>query len=267
MADECSHIVALRKCDFGPRLFCADAESFEALAASFPAIGSFYGLHIDFTEMDSTHSVEMLAQSFLRQISELQPDGPYFLLGYSFGGLIVYETAARLKDRGQEVQMLALFDTDQPGFRHNLSLEESDAARKAYLKDRMQKYLNSLKRGRLDHFAKDLALVVNKKLQKIYWRLGAHFARALRIGPRNVSKLQKIDTMWNAYVPKPIAQRLLLIRAQGRDAEFGNDPTMGWGRTVQQDVDVRYVSGIHETMMQPPHVEEFVGLLRPHLGR
>ena len=40
-----------------------------------------------------------------------QPHGPYFLGGYSYGGLLAYEMASVLTERNQRVEFLAMIDT------------------------------------------------------------------------------------------------------------------------------------------------------------
>ena len=59
-------------------------------------------------------SVEEIAQSYLEEILKDQPSGPFRLLGYSFGGLLAYEVARLLLDRGKEVAFLGLVDTLNP---------------------------------------------------------------------------------------------------------------------------------------------------------
>ncbi|MGH6990300.1 MAG: alpha/beta fold hydrolase [Stellaceae bacterium] len=55
--------------------------------------------------------VEQLADRFLAAIRAVQPHGPYFLGGYSMGGLVAFELAHRLIAAGEEVALLALLDT------------------------------------------------------------------------------------------------------------------------------------------------------------
>ena len=48
------------------------------------------------TDADGRHrSIEEVAADALAQVREAQPDGPYSLIGYSFGGLVAFETARR----------------------------------------------------------------------------------------------------------------------------------------------------------------------------
>ena len=61
-------------------------------------------------EMPHT-SVEAMAADYLREIKARQPNGPYYLCGYSFGGLVAFEIARRLSESGDEVGFVGLFDT------------------------------------------------------------------------------------------------------------------------------------------------------------
>ena len=56
-------------------------------------------------------SVEAMAADYLREIKARQPDGPYCLCGYSFGGLVAFEIARQLSESGNEVAFVGLFDT------------------------------------------------------------------------------------------------------------------------------------------------------------
>jgi thioesterase domain-containing protein len=56
-------------------------------------------------------SVEAMAADYLREIKAHQPNGPYHLCGYSFGGLVAFEIARRLSESGDVVGFVGLFDT------------------------------------------------------------------------------------------------------------------------------------------------------------
>jgi thioesterase domain-containing protein len=52
-----------------------------------------------------------MAVDYMNEIKCRQPIGPYFLCGYSFGGLVAFELARRLAEAGEEVRLVGLFDT------------------------------------------------------------------------------------------------------------------------------------------------------------
>jgi amino acid adenylation domain-containing protein len=58
-------------------------------------------------------SVEAMAGEYLAAIRARQAHGPYYLCGYSFGGLIAFEIGRRLRAADEEIGLLGLFDTTQ----------------------------------------------------------------------------------------------------------------------------------------------------------
>ena len=54
--------------------------------------------------------VEDMAQFYLDAIKQVQPCGPYLLIGYSLGGLVMLEVAQRLTKDGEKVALLAMLD-------------------------------------------------------------------------------------------------------------------------------------------------------------
>jgi acetoacetyl-CoA synthetase len=61
--------------------------------------------------------IEDMAEFYLAAIKTLQPRGPYVLVGYSLGGLVVLEMAQRLSAKGEKVALLAMLDA-YPQFRY-----------------------------------------------------------------------------------------------------------------------------------------------------
>ncbi|KAL4940640.1 Alpha/Beta hydrolase protein [Aspergillus oleicola] len=87
--------------------------------ASLPI--SVYALNSPFTTTNHTlHSgypiptAEEMASSYVAEIKRRQPQGPYLLGGYSFGGIISIEIARQLLEAGDEVSKLLLIDSACP---------------------------------------------------------------------------------------------------------------------------------------------------------
>lgn len=55
-----------------------------------------------------------MVEHYYNCIRMIQPNGPYFFGGYSFGGLIAMEVARRLKSEGEVIQHLIMFDSYPP---------------------------------------------------------------------------------------------------------------------------------------------------------
>ncbi|WP_169790936.1 thioesterase domain-containing protein, partial [Streptomyces pathocidini] len=80
---------------------------FQPLTELLPADQPVYG----FDRVDALETVEDKAEHYLRLIHDIQPEGPYRLLGWSFGGCLAYEAALRLRDRGEHACYVGLLDT------------------------------------------------------------------------------------------------------------------------------------------------------------
>ncbi|MEU6126234.1 amino acid adenylation domain-containing protein [Streptomyces sp. NPDC047123] len=55
-------------------------------------------------------SIEAMAAHYVAQVRSVQPQGPYRLLGWSFGGNVVQEMAVQLQEAGEEVALIAVLD-------------------------------------------------------------------------------------------------------------------------------------------------------------
>jgi amino acid adenylation domain-containing protein len=93
-------------------------------------------------------TVEAMTDEYLAAVKMRQPEGPYFLCGYSFGGLVAFELARRLSDRGDDVAFVGLVATLPPGH-HFLRLWTWTA----YLYRRLAQGIVALKHGRIGKFA------------------------------------------------------------------------------------------------------------------
>lgn len=92
---------------------CGEVFSFLELAQRLEPDQPVYGVQaIGFDGSAPKHlNIEQMATHYAAEMRSLQPDGPYHLCGYSMGGLIAYATAQELRRQGQQVALLALFDT------------------------------------------------------------------------------------------------------------------------------------------------------------
>jgi acetoacetyl-CoA synthetase len=86
---------------------------FFQLANHFQTRHAIYGMQakgIDGAD-DPLDRIELMAQYFLDAVRELQPHGPYILIGHSLGGLVTLEMARRLSAAGERVALLAMLES------------------------------------------------------------------------------------------------------------------------------------------------------------
>jgi amino acid adenylation domain-containing protein len=111
-----SPMVGLRSGKTFPPLFIMSAggNSMElAVARYISEDRQIYGLQaMGIDGISHPHKrVEDIAEYYMRHVQQLQPNGPYLLAGFSFGGLVALEVAHRFLRNGKDVALLALLDT------------------------------------------------------------------------------------------------------------------------------------------------------------
>jgi acetoacetyl-CoA synthetase len=100
-------------------LFIADANFGEALALRPIAEQLRIDRPIDLLQMrggdshDEPHAtIAEMAEALIETMRARQPAGPYAIAGFSVGGIVAYEMACRLRERGDAVDLLALIGVD-----------------------------------------------------------------------------------------------------------------------------------------------------------
>ncbi len=111
--DALGTVLVLRRKGSRPPLFCV--HSAVPLAWCYAGLTGYlpdrpvYGLQA--TELTGTPTIDDLVEHYLAAVLELQPRGPYHLLGWSLGGQIAHALAVRLRDTGARVGVLTMLDS------------------------------------------------------------------------------------------------------------------------------------------------------------
>ena len=113
-----SPLVALSAAGSRPPLYCFDPTgrhigAYHALARSLDGERPVYGLELGylFQQNWTEVSVRSIAERHANVICEHQREGPYYLLGWSLGGVIALAVARVLEQRKQPVAFLGILDT------------------------------------------------------------------------------------------------------------------------------------------------------------
>jgi amino acid adenylation domain-containing protein len=199
-------------------------------------------------------TIEETAGQYVRLIREIQPRGPYALLGWCNGGTLAFETARQLEEAGEVVSHVFLIDTWIPGYFKRLGWLRSKLADYSY---------------RWGVIRLDWAKVRSE--QKSFRRFVANRAIVHRFnGRRKIAKVvaepayaaaQTYDhwllgyttAMVKAYEAKPISGRLTIFRSTSEPVSRFLDPKLGWGG-MAEDVDVILVPGDHYKVFSEPSV-------------
>ncbi len=250
--------------------------SFADLARHFDPERPFYALQavgLDGTREPLT-SVEDMAACYLDEIRQLQPQGPYLLGGFSFGGFVAFEMARQLCERGQQVALLALLDVWSPIHRGRLILSEAVAADEAVLVELMAAA------ARLHGSSPDVDLDEIRAVEptrRLDWALERLLAAGVLppAGREHMRRIFKIHlsalSVLRQFVPRVYSGRITILRAPEEDPwlrELVDHPGLGspelwsgWQALTSEPLVVLDVPGSHSTMMIEPRVRSLASRL------
>ena len=222
-----------------------------------------------------TRTVEDMAYWYLKELRVQQPEGPYWLGGMSFGGKVALEMAQRLRDDGQEVALLCLFDTWGPGYprvREDLGI----ARRSAYwVYQRLGHHIGSVRLLEPDRRVPYLREKAHRAWLETKWMfedLGKELQKKAvtltgKEPPAGMGKtISFIAAAVAVYVPKVYDGHVVLFRSRDQPLDVHPDTTLGWGPYIT-GLEVCELPGIHATMTAEPRVRYLVEALAPMLER
>ena len=116
-----SPLVAIQPSGSRPPFFCIHGAGgnvliYRELSQNLGSDQPFFGLQSQGLDgsCPPLTKIEDMASLYVKAIRRQQSHGPYFLGGYCGGGLIAFEVAQQLRNEGEEIALLALFDTMNP---------------------------------------------------------------------------------------------------------------------------------------------------------
>ncbi|MGZ8946430.1 MAG: thioesterase domain-containing protein [Methylococcaceae bacterium] len=179
-------------------------------------------------------ALEDLASHYINELQQVQPHGPYYLMGFSFGGVIAYEMAGQLRANGHRVNLVGLLDT-------HLTIENQLLPYYQLIPK-----LFSLSPSQLLAMVKNkinLILTTPRKPDEAFW-------------PHIYTEGSDLACR-NGYHPKSYNGRVTLFQASDRGSTFFSTipPEQGWKELLGDRVEVQQVSGGHLDMCKEPHVK------------
>jgi len=184
----------------------------------------------------SQQSVEEMAAAYVKEIKSVSPKSPYVLVGSCFGGLVAWEIARLLVERGDEVALLALVDPPRPGTEH----------------------------GETPPVGWEL---VRRRSRRLVRRLGSKVKRSLTkadqpdYGPRYRALSQVHSMARKSYQPKPSPVPLVVLAAKGKSC----DQRAIWGDVAVGGLDVEEYPVVHAETWTPWNRKVIAELLNDRL--
>jgi acyl-CoA synthetase (AMP-forming)/AMP-acid ligase II/thioesterase domain-containing protein/acyl carrier protein len=207
----------------------------------------------------------------LTDLREAQPEGPYYLGGYSFGGICAYEMARQLTAEGAEVAFLAVVDVGPgyrgPGWGHHVAPRRpwfgvakppdpqlSWGEKFEYYREmasaspaRLARHL-SVRSGLADRvdplrFAADLRRFGRVRPEwRLWYAWDEHWKLAAKAWDRALTYEGRVDLFWASQTPSA-------------------DNSQGWGPLVA-DLVIHRFDGDHDSLLEPRGVGPLAEALR-----
>ncbi|WP_424102173.1 non-ribosomal peptide synthase/polyketide synthase [Moorena producens] len=208
----------------------------------------FYGLQsFGLNPTNAPHtSIEQMATHYIQELQTVQPHGPYFISGWSLGGMVAFEMAQQLSRKGEQIALVAILDAYPPSI---TSLEpepepEDDAV---LLVELLKEYLE-LSLDQLQELEPDEQLIYVVEKAKHTNLVPEDFDLAQARHWLNIYKLN-VQTLQN-YKPHYYSGSIVLFRAEETDADLEST----WNELVE-NLETYVVPGNHQNMVRPPHVK------------
>ena len=224
-----------------------------------PVYALRYGMAEPTDRAVSLPKMEDLAAHYIQEMRSLQPEGPYFLMGLSIGGLIAYEMAQQLVAEGQQVGLLALFDS-------HIELCEPITE------------LLPLRRRLSNLLHLGAAEFLRRAKEKVKW----NFSRLRTVFTDQITSTTQyfphIPTpepslqLLKAYTPKAYSGQVDFFKAidEGtNEKKFSINysyktapPEVGWKKFVNGKLEIHEVPGSHIGILEEPNVQVVANKLR-----
>ena len=216
-------------------------------------------------------TIETMAEAYLAELRAFQPQGPYYLGGYCFGGVVAYEMARRLQAQRQRVALLALINSGAPNSSYaTFQWSPACAGRFALNLSRRLFHFATCPRGKLFGYLRWKGAIVCNRL---CGRLQSGAARRLHNNVDDWLDLTQFSTdqrqVWHTHIralehynPQPYTGALNLFRSPVHGLYCSYDPKCGWADYAQAGVCLKLIPGAHETIMEEPGVRRLAAELQ-----
>jgi amino acid adenylation domain-containing protein len=215
-------------------------------------------------------SIKAMAAHYLKELREVQPEGPYLLGGRSSGGTIAFEMACMLAAEGQQVDLLALLDTYPAGYFKLLPGSGSLRRRANRYGRKLRSHATNLGQlgfaDKLSYVFGKLKYAPEKTRHKLYRRAYKIYQKIGRPLPTALKNIEEINfAAVKDYVPQTYAGDVTLFLATDLTADY--DLRDGWRELVEGRIEAHEIAGNHINIIKEPHVRVLAEKLRACLDR
>lgn len=203
-------------------------------------------------------SIQEIAAFYLSEILLHNPDGPYLIAGYSFGGYVAVEIEKQMQALGKKIQMLIMLDTD---------------AEKTEYKDWYYLFPRKVKRN-FPIFISFLKATLTRPITTIKKQLESN-AITKYLHRRNskaffqmIKKIKERHLMaFRNYRMEPFNNKVYLFKAKICVHYVDDAVYLGWKHFAKEGVELYEVPGDHLSMLVSPNVEYLAQILEKTLDQ
>jgi amino acid adenylation domain-containing protein len=216
-------------------------------------------------------TIEVMAADYIEEIRSLQPEGPYFLGGFCFGGLLAWEAAQQLTAAGQQVALLVLIQSMNPAFarfRPEVGLFRQWWYRSVKRLDLERDNLASRGMAYFGERCREFGQVMRAKTAIAFDNAFGRKRRAkteLSMGYVLESLRLEHARAYARYALRPYGGDVLLLRAEKQLPGLMIDEASGWNQAVGGQLEVCHVPGHQQTILGEPNVSILAKSLSEYL--
>jgi aspartate racemase len=204
-------------------------------------------------------TVEDFARRYIEEVRSIRPEGPYLLLGISFGGIVAFEMARRMYEENDDVRLVALMDSSIGNAYRKLDAADRLNEHRQKLKQEGVSYLVRKVRERLIHqwerFYETFRDLYSVNMLEYYKATGK--TAFMPIGVKEYAARLDNDLAARSYKPGSYNGKLTLFRSTERAGGTSEilDPLLGWGVFANGGIEVVDCPSDHLGMLGEPHVQ------------
>jgi thioesterase domain-containing protein len=196
-----------------------------------------------------------MAARYIAAVREVQPEGPYLLGGWSFGGLVAFEMGQQLRHQGAEVLEVVLIDTAAPASGSDPPSSDGCPAILEFALDLSRRSGNNVPDSTaLMPLVRGEATTRAEQFDRVF-----AFAQSADVLPPDAGPEQlryafevyaaNVEAM-RSYVAAPYPGRLTLFKAiEAADGSPGTAVAAAWQNIASGPVRIREVPGDHYTAL------------------
>jgi amino acid adenylation domain-containing protein len=202
--------------------------------------------------------LEKMAADYCAELQRIQPNGPYFLGGWSMGGVVAFEMARQLSSAGHQVHHLAIVDAWAP-IASQIAMESDEASALIGFAGDLGIPLDRMNLGELMSLDNE---------SRLAWIFEQAKAERILLPDDDLAHVRRLfDTFEHnrlvlaTYVGKPYPGRVTLFRANENLGMPASDTLLGWGLLAEGGVELYEAEGSHFTVLSALHVSKLASTL------